>query len=117
MKKQIIIAIVAVVILGGVYVFFTRDSKEEDTNAPLTSRNSTGTSATPQVGADVLALLNRINSLKIDTDIFDSLVYQSLEDYEVDIPPQPVGRENPFAPIGGSGPSSGPQAPSGLPRI
>ena len=48
----------------------------------------------------VLSLLNQINSLKIDTSIFNSLVYRSLVDYSITIPEQNVGRPNPFAPIG-----------------
>lgn len=52
-----------------------------------------------EVGVQVLGLLNQIESLKIDDSFFAGAVYNSLQDYSVAIPPLPVGRDNPFAPI------------------
>lgn len=120
MKKQIIIAIVAIVILGGGYVYFVNtkdsDNKTLDVKKPGLLGESAGGAGSQLIGADVLSLLNRINSLKIDTSIFSSLIYQSLVDFSVEIPPQNVGRPNPFAPIPGSVPAGGISAPAGLPR-
>ncbi len=53
------------------------------------------------IGADVLGLLNQIQSLKIDSSIFRSAVYKSLQDFSVEVPPEGVGRDNPFAPFPG----------------
>jgi hypothetical protein len=119
MTKQIIIGILAIALLGGGYYYFTTMKEEGkgtlDTKKPGLLGNSSGDNPSQPIGADVLSLLNRISSLKIDTEIFDSLIYQSLVDYSVEIPPQEVGRPNPFAPIQG-GASAGQAAPAGIPR-
>jgi hypothetical protein len=64
---------------------------------------SSGTSAPggAVVGSDVLALLNEISGLNIDTSFFRTQVYQSLTDFTVTIPPEPVGKSNPFSPLPG----------------
>lgn len=53
------------------------------------------------IGAQVLSLLNQIQSLRIDSSLFENAAYKSFQDYTVAIPPQNVGRDNPFAPIPG----------------
>lgn len=57
--------------------------------------------ATVPVSADVLSLLNQIQSLRIDTSLFKNPAYQTLRDYTVPIPELNVGRTNPFAPLPG----------------
>ena len=78
--------------------------------APTDTATNGGTlldvTAEANVGTDVLTLLNQIQSLRIDKSIFESPEYQSLNDFSVAIPPQPVGRPNPFAPIPGFTPPS-----------
>lgn len=53
------------------------------------------------VGANVVAMLNEIRSLRIDKTLFTDPAYQTLQDYSVTIPELNVGRANPFAPIPG----------------
>jgi hypothetical protein len=53
------------------------------------------------VGAQVLSLLNQIQSLQIDKNFFQTPAYLSLQDHTVAIPPVIVGRPNPFAPLPG----------------
>jgi len=70
-------------------------------------------SVTP--GSQVLALLNQIQSLRIDRSLFSDPGYKSLQDYSVAIPPQGVGRADPFAPLPGdavSAPASAATAPA-----
>lgn len=52
------------------------------------------------VGSEMLALLEQINSIGLDTSFFDDPVFGSLVDFGQELNPQPVGRPNPFAPIG-----------------
>lgn len=59
----------------------------------------------------VLSLLNQIESLRIDTTVFDGEAYQSLIDYTVPVPELVVGRPNPFAPLPGA-----PALPATTPR-
>lgn len=45
---------------------------------------------------EVLQQLNRLRGLTIQSDIFQSDIYYSLQDFGISITEQPIGRENPF---------------------
>jgi flagellar basal body-associated protein FliL len=96
-KKNIII-ISAIVIIALVGIFYFMGGTPVPTDDSLLSSDS---GANNQVGTRVLSLLNQIESLRIDTSLFTGAAYQTLVDYSVDIPPQDVGRPNPFAPLPG----------------
>ena len=51
------------------------------------------------IGREMLAALDKMKSVKLDTSFFSNPVYKSLEDFTVQIPKQPIGRRDPFAPI------------------
>ncbi len=93
-KKTLIAAIVAIVVLVLVYFYFS-GSVPADTASALQAQSAN------VVGTRVLSLLNQIQSLRIDTRLFDATAYRTLVDYSVEIPETPVGRPNPFAPIPG----------------
>lgn len=95
MKKTTVI-IILIVIMGAFVYFYISGSKLSDDSALL---QGSSPDISDNVGAEVLALLNQIQSLKIDPTIFSEPVYKTLIDYSVPIPPQPVGRTNPFAPV------------------
>lgn len=61
------------------------------------------------VGNEIIAALNQIESLRLSRDIFEDPVYRSLIDRSEPIPEEPVGKTNPFAPIGASSISNRPQ--------
>lgn len=52
-------------------------------------------------GAQVLALLNSLNSIKLDGKIFSNPSFLTLQDWSVDVAPQAVGRSNPYLPVYG----------------
>lgn len=52
------------------------------------------------VGSDVLALSQSLQSVTLDQTLFSSPLYRNLVDFSPTLPNQPVGRVNPFAPIG-----------------
>ncbi len=89
------ILILIVLVLGGFFYFYVMGD-----NVPA-SGTLQGTSAQlpDNAAAEVLALLHQIEQLEIDPTIFELPVYRTLVDYAVPIPPQPVGRVNPFAPV------------------
>jgi len=95
MKSWIMIAGIILVALVAYYFFFA--------NAPLSTDAGTlqAQSGGNVVGAQVLTLLNQIQSLRINTTLFKSAAFQSLQDYSVQVPPQNIGRPNPFAPLPG----------------
>ena len=94
-SKTTIATIVIVIILVVVY-FYYQGGSSSSSGSLLSSPTSD-----QAVGSAELALLNQIKSLKIDTSLFQDPVYQSLVDYSVPIPPENVGRPNPFAPYPG----------------
>ena len=53
-----------------------------------------------QIGSELLALLLELEEINLDTSIFDSQVFRGLTDFGQELIPQPIGRPNPFAPIG-----------------
>lgn len=95
---------VAVVIILGVLGFFLYRgfaSNENDTLSIEGAVMSEGVDVST-VGADIAVLLAQINSLQIDSAIFQSPVYQSLNDFTNEVTPLPQGKKNPFAPLPGS---------------
>jgi len=74
-------------------------------NAPDLSLLTSETPVAGVVGAageDVLELLATLRGIKLDGSIFEDPAFRSLEDFSQELVPEPVGRENPFAPVGGS---------------
>lgn len=57
-------------------------------------------SDTSAVGAQVLSALNQLNRLNLDAGIFSNPTFKSLKDFSRPLPTEPVGRINPFSPIG-----------------
>lgn len=52
---------------------------------------------------DLLSILLDLRSVKLDDGIFADSVFKSLEDFGQELVSEPVGRENPFAPLGTGG--------------
>ncbi|MFA6315235.1 MAG: hypothetical protein WC648_02605 [Candidatus Paceibacterota bacterium] len=91
-KSALIIGIIVVVAAIG---FFYFQGKESPDDGLLSVQQ------TEPVTAQIIGLLNQIESLRIDTSIFRSVSYQTLREYPVTIPELNVGRPNPFAPVSG----------------
>jgi hypothetical protein len=89
-------AILLVIAAVGYYFYSSNGSS-------ATSSSFTVSSATTTVGANVLNLLNQIHSLRIDTSLFQSNTYQSLNDFSVIVPPENIGKADPFLPVGTAG--------------
>jgi uncharacterized membrane protein len=96
-KNTVIIGIILVVVLAVGWYFYSKGSSSPSTSQLV---SSTPNAATADVGANVLTILNSVSSINIDTNFFSTPTYQSLVDYSIVVPPQAVGRNNPFAPVG-----------------
>lgn len=114
------IAIVVVVLAAGYFIYTTFLSGNSSNSGLPTGVSSTGGSLSstaisnggtvPMVGVDEFStMLSRINSISIDTSIFQDPGYRALRDYPVMLGTDIVGRINPFAPIGTDSSSSLPQ--------
>ena len=92
-----------IIVVAALIYFYTMGTPTDSSS--LTQTNTAASAEVQNVGSRVLVLLNQINSLKIDSSIFAGDAYRSLVDYSNTIPEQPVGRQNPFAPLPGSAPA------------
>ena len=106
-KTLAIILLVAVLLTGGYFAFFSGGGS----SALLTS--SGATTSTSQVSRELLATIGDLRGINLDTKIFTDDAYTSLVDFHVDIPLQPVGRQNPFQPLQGGNRPTG--AATGIP--
>jgi hypothetical protein len=90
-KTGIAVAVIIILLFVG-YGFFFGGSDEE----ALVSE-----SAVPDaVGGDLIAILGRLQSLSLEGTVFSNPLFRSLVDFGIELTPEPVGRPNPFAPLG-----------------
>ncbi|MCI0533374.1 hypothetical protein L0Y49_04105 [bacterium] len=81
-----------VIILGGIlFLAYTLFFPGED---PA----ETADVETVEVEDGLITMLRELESMTISRDIFSDRIFESLVDFSVPIPEEPVGRENPFAP-------------------
>lgn len=100
--KKIIILIIVLAILFVVYAVFI---KADPVNTALIDGRATGKKSVGQedaraLGTQISQALLRIEQISLDKTIFNDAVYISLKDRSQPITDEPIGRDNPFAPIG-----------------
>lgn len=88
------ILIVIAVIIAAVAYFYFQGSGGSDASGSLLVQTGG-----EDVGLDTIRLLEQIQTVQIDASLFSEPAYKALLDYSVAIPPQNVGRPNPFSPI------------------
>lgn len=92
--KKLLIAAGVIIVLALGYSFFAG----EDIPDGLTSQSAGGIA--PEEGGDLIALLAELKSIDLDTSILQNQTFLTLQDFSVSLSPEPVGRANPFAPLG-----------------
>ncbi len=99
--KKIIIAIIILAILFVVYAVFI---KADPVNKELIKGKSTsktlGQEDAQALGNQIAQALLRIEQISLDKSIFTDAIYRSLQDRSKPISEEPIGRPNPFAPLG-----------------
>ena len=114
LKRFKTLIIVIVLATGGffVYAHFFGGGAE-----PLLSQ--TATAATSPEDQSLITLLLQLKSIRLDNSIFSDNTFKSLQDFSQELVPEPIGRVNPFASLGGriaplpSGPT---QSVQGIPK-
>lgn len=97
---------VLLLLVAGYFMFFSGGSSGSAT------LSSTDTSS--PVSADLLVTLQNLHTIKLDNTIFTDPVFVSLTDFGVTIPPENIGRRNPFLPFSAApAPKGGLQLPAG----
>ena len=92
-KIILIIAVLLIALLG-----YSLLSEPKETETLLVSTNQVTQSQV--VGNEIISALNQIQTLNLSSDIFSDPVFRSLIDRSTPIPDEPVGKSNPFSPIG-----------------
>jgi hypothetical protein len=94
-KNMFIFLIVLVAIAGG-YIYFFRggDVFQIKTGGEHAAATSEARAAQQQL----ISLLRDLRAIKLDLSVFEDPRFRSLTDFTPVIEPEPVGRENPFAP-------------------
>lgn len=78
---------------GAGYMYATRDrALDSDLLVGIPTENAA-------VEGNLLTALNQLQTIRLDTEVFDDPVFESLVDISTRLADQPAGRPNPFAPI------------------
>lgn len=92
-KKNIIIIIFFIAILGFVGFYIFKGDSEDD---PLVADVRVTKTDDAQI---IYSLLQKMSKVKLDDSIFSNQVFQGLKDNSIEVLSQETGRPNPFAPI------------------
>lgn len=83
------------VLVVAVLVYFTYFS------GPSSNPTLTTTDTGAVVSQNLLVMLKNLHTITLDDSLFSDPAFQSLTNFGVIIPEQPVGRRNPFLPLSG----------------
>ena len=97
--KKIILIVLALIVLFVIYAVFIKKAPEGDVLVKSDTATQTSTDAR-LLGTKISQALLRIEQIKLDKSVFTSDIYKSLRDRSVAITEEPMGRSNPFAPLG-----------------
>lgn len=92
-KENKLITLGALVVLVGAFAYFMFFSG--GSGAAIVTSSDTSS----PVSRDLLVTLSNLRTIRLDEAIFADPVFLSLSDFGVTIPPENVGRTNPFAPF------------------
>jgi len=99
-KKNQIITVILVVIVGFVAFNYLKGNSNDNSGSSIVAEQKVAEFAGAR---EILNLLNRMSKVKLDDSIFNNNSFKSLKDTTVVLVGQPVGRDNPFAPLGTDG--------------
>jgi len=94
LSHKIVVVIVALLVAVGVWIGLS--SSGSSTGSLLTTED-VGNNGPNQ---DLVATLLALRAVKLDGSIFSDPGFQNLKDFSTQIIPEPIGRPNPFAPLG-----------------
>lgn len=108
--KKIILTILVLVILFVVYAIFIKPDPSEENL--VTTEGAQSSEEVKILANQITQALLKIEQIKLDKSIFESELFKSLTDRSQPIAEEPIGRANPFAPIGEISVSSTVKVPS-----
>jgi|SRR3989344_383557 len=97
LKYRNIVFVLAAVVIG--FAVYTRFFPAGD--EPVLAEESV-VPAEEAENQDLITLLLQLRSITLDDDIFTDPSFKSLSDFSQELVSEPIGRPNPFAPLGAS---------------
>lgn len=91
-QRWLMVLAVVAILAGGYYYFIVR--------TPAIDFGNTQASVDRVPGQQNIVLLRELRNLNLSNELFRSEVFKSLFDTRVEVGTEPVGRSNPFAPVG-----------------
>lgn len=100
-QNKIVVIAVVVVLIFGAWIGLSEDGS---TDEALVTQDTTGVKSAQEKAA--LDTLLQLRSIQLTGSIFSDPAFQLLRDTRTEIVAEPVGRRNPFAPLGTSAPQN-----------
>jgi hypothetical protein len=91
--KEILFGLVIIVLLFIAYSLYFGGEEE---GALTTTGSQNAASAAER---EIVSLLRQLEAVELDATLFNDPVFRQLQDFSRTIDPQPIGRNNPFAPF------------------
>lgn len=91
--QNIILGVVLIALAFTVYSYFFTGN-----TAPILGTEAV--TPTTAVDQDLISLLFELKGITLDDSIFADPTFRSLQDFSQALVPEPIGRHNPFAPLG-----------------
>lgn len=114
-NKKVLMLIAGFAIVAGALLIFGGSASPAAPSSPaapyLSVAPSPEANADAALGGDLLAALALLRTIQLDTSVFTDPIFKNLSDWGKKIAPQPAGRRNPFAPLGGGTPQKQVAAP------
>jgi|GEM_PF-521948 len=99
--KKIIIGIIILVV---VFIAYALVKPDPTADVLVGNRNGAVGAVTTQqarlLSTQISQALLKIDQIRLDRSVFDNPIFKSLSDRSQNIEPEPIGRSNPFAPLG-----------------
>ncbi len=103
-KKTIITLGILIVLSFFAYTIFFKDKMRAEPDGLVNTTTGTSTAAEKQIGVEILSALAALEKLKnMDVEFFNGKIFDNLKRSDQKVPELPIGRKNPFAPIGAPG--------------
>jgi hypothetical protein len=99
--KKISITLLAIIALFVLYALLKPSPQKASlTDGISAATGSLSSSEAQDLGNQITQALTQIEQISLNTSIFDDEIYKSLKDRSQQISDEPIGRPNPFAPLG-----------------
>lgn len=105
LQNKIAVIVIAILLAGGVWYGMSQTAPEPTiaVSGVAADGSATGVAPADPETQEILNILATLRAVTLDGSIFSDQVFRSLKDFSTTIVPEPVGRPDPFAPLGVSG--------------